>query len=96
MVRSGAVITFAGCMYNYVYLVHNVLGGAANGILYEHGVEVTHGDSDQHHGLAGGRTKKKKKTDKGEEREGWHEANSPSLARLEINEGHLCHWLGWC
>lgn len=26
--------------------------------------------------------------------EGWHEANSRSLARLEINEGRVCHWFG--
>lgn len=64
---------------------------ATNGVLYEHGFEITHSDLDQHKGLA---SKKKKKTKK--RGEGWHEANSPSLARLEINEGHLCHWLGWC
>lgn len=67
-------------------------------VLYEHGVEITHGDLDQHHGLPGTekeKTEKKKNRQKRGER-GWHEANSPSLARLEINEGHLCHWLGWC
>lgn len=96
MVRSGAVITLPAACTNYVYLVQCAGGEsyrATNGVLYEHGygVEITHGDLDQHNSLAKRRKKQTKKRG-----EGWYEANSPSLARLEINEGHLCHWLAWC